>query len=266
MRMLSWMRHSVLGAAMVGTLLAGCGNEMDANREELKPSPSEAVFEGFSPDADTRGDSGQSPEGSVHAAGLSCQGGTLSWSQQQWSAWNSNVNTVGNYSCSGTVFPASDGFTTSVVAAGSERSGSAQLRCSNGTWVGLSGSCDGKVVSTQTATGASLLCSHPDPVRSKWIGWYQSDLKRCADVDGLEWWVAQYNNNNGCLASTNYEGYGSKDACFRANFQIAAGNSYTEAQATGHIAAADEYVFCGPRGAYPWTNVSGNGTLCKYRP
>jgi hypothetical protein len=271
MRIHAWVCRSVWSAALVGTLLAGCGGETDANREELKSSEpeSEAVFEGFTPTADeprASDDAPGQPAGSVHAAGTSCPGGTLSWSQQQWSAWNSNSNTVGTYSCSGNVFPTSDGSSASVVAAGAERIGSAQISCSNGTWVWGSGSCNGKVVSTLTATGYNLVCSHSDPVRSKWIGWYVADLKRCADFDGLEWWVAQYNSNNGCSASTNYDGYGSKDACFRANFQIAAGSEYTEAQSTGHIAAQSEYLACGPRGAYPWSNIFADGAKCKYRP
>ncbi|MCP3138362.1 hypothetical protein [Pyxidicoccus xibeiensis] len=224
------------------------------------------MFEGFSPSTDAPGDFGQSPEQGVHAAGLSCPSGTASWSQQQWAAWNSNVNTVGTYSCSGNVFATSDGSNVSVMAAGGERSGTAQLRCSNGTWLWVSGTCDGKVVNTTVATGHTMVCSHSDPVRSKWIGWYVAALKRCADSGGLEWWVAQYNSNNGCLASTNYDGYGSKDACFRANFQISAGSSYTEAQSTGRIAAQDEYNICGPRGAYPWNNIFGDGMKCKYRP
>ncbi|RKG69936.1 hypothetical protein D7V80_07125 [Corallococcus sp. CA054B] len=176
------------------------------------------------------------------------------------------MNTQGTYFCSASVPATSDTFSVSVQASGAERSGSALLRCNNGTWQWVGGSCDGKIVSTVSATGNTLVCSHSDPVRSKWINWYLSDLKRCADVDGLEWWVAQYNSNNGCLPSTNYDGYGSKDACFRANFQRSGGNSFTEAQSTGHIASLDEYLACGPSAAYPWSNVASFGTLCKYRP
>lgn len=272
MRIRALVCRSVWSAALVGTLLAGCGGETDANREELKSSESasEAVIEGFTPTADARGDSegasGQSPDGSVHAAGMSCPGGTLSWSQPQLTAWNSNSNTVGTYSCSGTVFATSDNTNTIVQPAGGERDGSVQGRCVNGTWQWLSASCNGRVVTSVAATGVSLVCSHSDPVRSKWINWYIADLKRCADPDGLEWWVYHYNNNSDCLPSTNYNGYGSKDTCFRANFRNGAGNSYTEPQSTGHIAAYDEYGICGPRGAYPWGNVSVDGAKCKYRP
>jgi hypothetical protein len=65
-----------------------------------------------------------------------------------------------------------------------------------------------------------------------WIGWYLADLKRCADPSGLEWWVSQYNNNAACPSYNNYDGYGSKDACWRAHFRNGAnsnGNSYTDA-------------------------------------
>jgi hypothetical protein len=107
-------------------------------------------------------------------------------------------------------------------------------------------------------------------VRSKWIGWYVADLKRCADNAGLDWWVTQYNNNADCLATDNYHGYGSKDVCWREQFRAAANangwNTYNEAQFTGHIAALDEDTACGPGAAYPWTNVAAYGTSCKYKP
>jgi hypothetical protein len=272
MRIHTWVCRSVWSAALVGTLLAGCGGETDANREELKSSEpeSEAVFESFTPTADARGDSegasGQPSAGQVQALGRSCPNATLSWFEAQ-SAWNSNGNTAGTYSCSVNAPGASDSSNILVqVPAGGERTGSAVFRCSDGTWQFMSGSCNGNVVSTLTATGNNLVCSHSDPVRSKWIGWYVADLKRCADAGGLDWWVNQYNSNNGCLASTNYDGYGSRDACFRAGFQASAGSEYTEAQSTGHIAAQSEYNACGPRAAYPYSNVFSDGAKCKYRP
>ncbi|RYZ13457.1 MAG: hypothetical protein EOO70_08610 [Myxococcaceae bacterium] len=176
------------------------------------------------------------------------------------------MNTQGTYFCSASVPVTGDGSSVSVLAAGAERTGSAQIRCFDGTWQFVNGSCDGKVVNTVTATGNVSVCSHTDPVRSKWIGWYVADLKRCADVVGLDWWATLYNSNTVCLASTNYDGYGTKDACFRENFRIVAGDLYTEAQSTGHIAAQTEFGACGPRAAYPWSNVLSNGMLCKYRP
>ncbi|WP_164021585.1 hypothetical protein [Pyxidicoccus trucidator] len=103
-------------------------------------------------------------------------------------------------------------------------------------------------------------------MRSKWIGWYRADFKRCADADGLEWWVTQYNNNNGCLASNNYDGFGTKDACWRWHFQEAGRDSYEEAKSTGHISSTDEVILCGPNAAYPWIHNVTNGTQCKYKP
>jgi hypothetical protein len=97
-----------------------------------------------------------------------------------------------------------------------------------------------------------------------WVSWYAQDYKRCADSAGLEWWVTQYNNNAYCLASNNYDGFGSKDACWRAHFRGAAPSSYSEAQASNHIAYADELSMCGSRASYP--HDSAFGWQCKYKP
>lgn len=253
--------RSVWSTALFGSLLVGCGGEVGVNQEGSEPAESAAVLEAFSPAADA-------PDQEVHSAALSCPGGLLTWSQMR-SAWNANAYTAGTYYCDANIPGTSHGFVVSATASSAERNGSAQLYCNNGTWQWMGGSCDGKVVSTTTASGTSTVCSHWEPVRSLWISWYLADLKRCADSAGLEWWVTQYNNNAACHASNNYDGYGTKDACWRAHFRTAAnnnGNSYNEAQATGHIAFADEFSMCGPRASYPWTSVSANGTQCKYRP
>ena len=265
MRMHALVCRSVWSTALLGAILAGCGGETGVNREGSEPSESEAVFESILPTADSQGDSGQPPDRQVQAAGMSCPSATATWYQQQ-TAWNLNVNTEGKYYCTASVPSTSDGFGVSVRASGAERNGTAQLRCTNGTWQGVSASCDGRVVSTTIASGGSLVCAHSDPVRAKWISWYQADYKRCADPDGLEWWVYQYNNSTDCLASTNYNGYGSKDACFHAGFINSAINTYNEAQALGHITPGEEAGACGPRAAYPWTNVVTYGAQCKYRP
>lgn len=248
----------------MGSLLAGCGGEVGVNHEGSEPADSEAVFEGFSPAADAR----DNADRETHSAVVSCQGGTATWSQQR-GAWNSNSYTAGTYYCDASVPTTSSGFSVSVNASSPTRNGSLQGYCNNGTWQWTSYSCDGRIVTTASASGISTVCSSSEPVHNMWAGWYLADLKRCADYDGLEWWVNQYNSNNGCLASTNYDGYGSKDLCFRANFRQAADsnqNSYSEAQATGHIAAASEFALCGSIASYPWSSVSTSGTQCKYRP
>jgi hypothetical protein len=101
------------------------------------------------------------------------------------------------------------------------------------------------------------------------VDWYLADLKRCADTAGLDWWVNQYNSNSDCLPYDNYKGYGSKDACWQAQFRDGAnqnGNSYNEALSTGHISAWDESSLCGSSLAYPWSSVTAYGTSCKYKP
>jgi hypothetical protein len=208
--------------------------------------------------------SGQPSDQQVHAAGASCPGATVTWSQSR-SAWLSNPYTAGTYSCQATVYATPSGSSASLTANSSERIGSIQMYCNNGTWQYYPGySCDGRIVSTAAANGTTTLCSHPDPVRSKWISWYVADMKRCADYDGLEWWVYQYNNNTDCLPYDNYKGYGTKDVCWRAQFR--AGSEDDEALSTGHVTSSAEFNLCGPRAAYPWSSVSSYGTQCKYRP
>lgn len=261
MRVREWVFRGVWSTALFGSLLMGCGGEVGGNLEGSEPAESEAVFETFSPAADASA-------GEVHSAALSCPSGTLTWSQSR-SAWNSNAYTAGTYYCDASVPATSHGFTVSVNAYSSERNGSAQIYCNNGTWQWVGGSCDGKIVNVSVISGFNTVCSHSEPVHSKWVSWYLADLKRCADYDGLEWWVTQYNNDAACPASTNYDGYGSKDLCWRAGFRQAADsnqNSYSEAQSTGHIASGSEFAYCGSRASYPWANVATYGAQCKYRP
>jgi hypothetical protein len=274
MRIHTWVCRGAWMTALFGSLLVGCGGEAGVDGEASEPLPSESVSEAMPTDGtlvEPESDSVQSPdEPSSHSALLlNCPATSKSWAQSQ-PAWNGNTGTAGSYICYGDLPEASSGFiVTATLTNSAERTGSAQYTCSNGTWLLRSGStCNGKVISTVSASGFSMTCSSADAVRSKWIGWYLADLKRCADTAGLDWWVTQYNNNAACLASNNYDGYGSKDACWRAQFRAGAnanGNSFNEAQALGHISSWDEAAVCAGL-AYPWTNVTGFGTSCKYRP
>jgi hypothetical protein len=198
----------------------------------------------------------------------SCVASTVDWTVSQ-PMWNGNANTAGIYKCSGNLPSVSSGTTIFISGNSATRTGVAQVICNNGTWQGVAGACDGKVISTAVASGISTECSSPIAVRSKWIGWYLADLERCADTAGLDWWVAQYNSNAACTAATNFDGYGSKDACYRDYFRMAANanaNSYSVAQALGHVAPSDEANLCGSQAGYPWTSVSAVGMSCKYRP
>ncbi|HEX8434866.1 hypothetical protein [Archangium sp.] len=259
--------------ALFGPLLAGCGGETGIDEQSSESSDSESVSEA-PPTSDTldesENDSGQpSPQRTVSAAALGCPATSVSWSQWQPS-WNGNTGTAGTYVCYGDLPATNSGYIVTATRTSLERTGTAQYTCSNGVWVLRSGSsCNGKIISTVSASAYSTTCSSTEPVRAKWISWYLADLKRCADSDGLEWWVSQYNNSTGCPASNNYDGYGTKDACWRASFRNGAntnGNSYNEAQALGHISSWDESSLCGGSLAYPWTSVSSFGTSCKYRP
>lgn len=206
------------------------------------------------------------PSAQLTQSSPSCPAVAVRWSQWQ-AVWNGNARTGGSYSCNANFPSVSSGVTVTASLSG-ERVGSLQLTCNNGTWVPVTGSCDGGVTSTMAAAGISTTCSSSLPDQSKWIGWYLADLKRCADTAGLNWWVNSYVNDTDCLATDNYHGYGSKDACWRAQFRSGAdanGNSYSEAQATGHVSAWDEAYLCNGRG-YPWTSVSSSGTSCKSLP
>lgn len=263
MRMRALMGRGVFVSALLGSLVAGCGGEPGVDGGYSEPEDAASVSEALPTEAEpvgAEGDSGQLTQGLG-----GCAGTTVSWSQWR-SRWNGNTNTEGTYYCYGTVPSTSDGFTVGASLIGSERVGTAQFTCRNGGWELLSGSCDGKVVSTLVAGGGSTTCSSTDHVKTKILGWYLADLKRCADTDGLNWWAHQYNYSTvACLPPT-YDGYGTKDNCFRVLFQDTARSTgeYDLAQAYGHI-ASDEGA-CGPTAAYPWTNVAANGTTCKYKP
>jgi hypothetical protein len=270
MRIRSWVCRGMWITALYGALLAGCGGETGVDGESSEPSESESVSEASPTDAapvETESDSGQPPT-RVSQLALGCTSTSVNWSQVRTTAWNGNTSTLGTYQCYGTLSATSSGFTVSATLTSSDRTGSAQYTCSNGTWLRKSGTCDGAIISTTSASGVTTTCSSADLVRQMWINWFLEDLKRCAGTAGLDWWVDQYNNNTNCLASNNYNGYPNKDACWRAQFRAAAnvnGNSYNEAQATGHVSAWDESYLCGSL-AYTWVSPSVYGTTCKYRP
>lgn len=256
--------------ALLGALLAGCGVEPAVNGElsELsKPALETEASALQDAPVDAKNDPSQPPD-EVTGMALNCAGTTVQWSQFQ-AAWNNNTYTSGTYYCIGTLPATASGFVATTTLTSSDRTGTAQYSCSNGSWTLQSGSCDGKIVQTSDVSGVSTVCSSADPVRSKWINWYVVDLKRCADTAGLDWWVTQYNNNADCLASTNYNGYGDKDTCWRAQFRAGAnanGNSYSEAQQVGHVSSWDEASLCGSGAAYTWIFITSNGTKCKFRP
>lgn len=269
MRIRTLVWRSVWSTALFGSLLAGCGDEGGVNPEGSESAKAEVVFEAFSPTANAlvtaENKAGQAPERELRSASVSCPSTTAQWSTLQ-SAWNSNTSTGGRYYCAVSLPATSDGYRLTVtISGGQQRTGELIVDCNNGTWEGVSFTCDGAIVTTTN----SSVCSDPDPVRSMWIGWYLADLKRCADSGGLDFWVGAYNSNAICFASNNYDGHGSKDACWRAYFRSSAnqnGNSYNEAQATGHISSYDEGTTCGSGTAYPWANVSTYGESCKYKP
>ena len=191
----------------------------------------------------------------------------MSWSQSQPS-WHGPQESDWTYTCEGTIPARGHGSSATASGSSTERTGSARFVCNDGSWEAISESCDGRLVLTESVLRVRTTCSDPDPVRSMWISWYRADLKRCADVEGLNWWVTQYNANAGCRPENNYDGYGSRNACWREHFRDGAnsnGNSYDEATETGHISSWDENNICGSL-AYTWTNVSSYGTYCKYRP
>ena len=285
MRIRGWVCSGVWMTTLFGAFLAGCGGEMGVEGEEAGASQSEIVSEAL---PTTEGSESESvsealptenelvePEGDVESKpdgvtqlALGCPSMAVNWSQTRTTAWNGNTGTTGTYQCYGDLPATNSGFTVSATLTSTDRTGSAQYYCYNGSWQRKTVTCDGKVISTVAATGISTTCSSADAVKQKWISWFLADLKRCAGTTGLDWWVTQYNNNAGCYASNNYDGYGSKDACWRAHFRAAAnenGNSYNEAQSTGHISSFDENHLCGSL-AYPWSSVSAYGTSCKYRP
>ncbi len=274
MRIRAVVCRGVWMTALVGSLVAGCGGEAGDGLEDSEAadaSGAEGAAEVLPTDdgqAEPERDSGQLAQ-VTQAVYAGCVSKSVSWTQWQ-PTWNGNTGTAGTYICYGELPSATHGYIVSAMLTNSDqRTGSAQYTCSNGNWVVRAGAtCNGKVISTLLATGNTSVCSSADPVRSKWISWYLADLKRCADASGLDWWVTEYNNNSACFASNNYDGYGTKDGCWRAHFRAAANthdNSYAIAQSLGHIAPSDEVARCGSL-AYPWSNVSAFGASCKFRP
>jgi hypothetical protein len=190
-----------------------------------------------------------------------CPSTTVSWSQWQ-PAWNNNPRTQGTYLCSGTLSATSHGSraTASQVRGTTPelfRTGSVQYTCNNGSWELVAGSatCDGLPYSTYHVT-----CAYgSDPARNMFLGFYMNDLKRCADLGGLDWWTSHYNDD--CLAP-DYKGLGSKEACFRVEFLR--GPEDDEVQANGgHITSTAERNQCGTRAAASWTGASQD---CKPVP
>jgi hypothetical protein len=257
---------SLVAAIAPSGCVAEGSDEFVEENEEM--SQSEGVSEASPTDDDLI--EPESASGQLEtSAYLSCASTSVNWWQSR-PAWNGNTDTAGNYICYGNLPAASHGFMVSATLTSSDRTGSAQYTCSNGSWVLKTGyTCDGKVITTTAANGDSYTCSSGDAVRQKWIGWYLADLKRCADNGGLDWWVNQYNTSTACSASNNYDGYGTKDGCWRAHFRSVAnsvGNSYSIAQSLGHIVPADEDDACGPLAGYPWSSVATWGNYCKYLP
>ena len=102
-------------------------------------------------------------------------------------------------------------------------------------------------------------------------GWYVEDLYRCADLAGLDYWVGNYEDPSPsiCTAASNYDGFGSKEACWRNSFRVSANannDCYDQAQSTGHLCDNDVAFIC-PQGAYyPWASIASVGDRCKYGP
>jgi choice-of-anchor A domain-containing protein len=211
---------------------------------------------------------------------VGCASTTRTWSQSR-SAWNGNPTTAGTYTCRGRLPATSHGLTVEATLTSEERDGSAEFRCENGSWTRVSGSCDGEVT-----VNDDLKCSPPAPpeddaLESKVIGWYRSDLKRCAESSGLAYWVGFAKNAGVCVERCSpdssgalvckYIGdgfsgaqYDSRDACLRAGFRHAA-ESTGEWPNDGHIHPDAEANQCGSWAA-PWTNIATAGMKCKARP
>lgn len=196
-------------------------------------------------------------------------GGTVTWTQTR-SAWQGNPSTAGTFACAAKIPTGTfvHGATTPLVPNDAlRRTGSATATCTSGTWQ-VSGTCDGKIVDTLITAQCSV--SSP-PVRQMIAGWYLVDLYRCADASGLDYWVDQYENPNPstCTSASNYNGTGSKEACWRAVFRDGANawnNCYDQAQASGHVCDAVLDTLCPSGTFYPWTSIQTAGATCKYGP
>jgi hypothetical protein len=113
-------------------------------------------------------------------------------------------------------------------------------------------------------------------VRSQWIRRYLTYFKRCADIDGLAWWVSEYNGKRDCQGTNGVyshagHGHNTEESCWDHTFQLGgvASGDWTN---PGHVTSTVETVLCGEH-AYPWPDPSARlsdnsfaGTRCKYRP
>jgi cysteine-rich repeat protein len=201
-----------------------------------------------------------------------CPSMTVMWNQAQ-PAWHLNPATRGTYECSGNVPMTGNGGSVGVMTNSPEREGSAAFTCNNGTWTVVPGSstCNG----TLTITKGPLVCYDRDTARRVLIGWYLTDLHRCADPGGLDWWTAQYKGNNGCgpyvPGVSEYDHV--RNDCIRNGFRSGAVLEYPNA---GHITRLAEMNACDSR-AYAWDSFGASapypyppnhfvGMYCKALP
>jgi len=187
----------------------------------------------------------------------SCAAATVVWSQAQV-AWHGNTATAGGYACSATVTAASHGGTQSKSPAESTRTGTATATCDNGTWT-ASGSCDGSLFTTIIP----VTCTSGDPLEAKWVSWYAADFKRCADTEGLAYWIGRDLDTGVACSAYPTVGSAERDTCMRDTLRATGGGEYTYAQAHGHVSSTIEANFCGAAGAYPWNSW---GSQCKSKP
>lgn len=264
MRIRAWVCRGLWIAALSGPLLAGCGGEVGAgvDGEYSVPSDAENVTEAVEPEKDST----QAP-GEVTAF-ATCQNKYEEWRTNQTVAWNKNPYTTGTYICTVTLPVTAGGTTVSAYPSETTRQGSARYACSTtGAWGSeTSYSCNGKEFNTLVPT---TCWDYVDSVRNMWIRWFREDLFRCPANSGLDWWVGNYKADANCKAPT-YNGFPTKDDCWRAEFRNAAnanGNSYNEAKTLQHISSYDENHLCGSNGAYTWdpSTIVSTGTKCKYR-
>ena len=215
----------------------------------------------------------------------SCPSTTKSWTQRR-EAWNSNPYTRGTYTCQGTLPARAHGGTAQTTLTSTQErnnSSSATFECYDGSWTLVSGTCDGKEIAAKEYSGALLECSSfPfNADREKWIGWYIDDLKRCADVGGLNWWITEYTrtdstrncqkhpdntykhffNVNGVVTAYSFT---LRDDCFRDAFRKSAAS--VGEYPVSHIYWKAEVNNCGLLTNYPYANIKTAGLMCKFRP
>ncbi|HLL05619.1 MAG TPA: choice-of-anchor A family protein [Myxococcaceae bacterium] len=204
-----------------------------------------------------------------------CSGTTVTWSEWQ-PAWNGNPRTQGTYTCSSTVSWTSDGDYDDVAPSSSARTGSARFWCDNGTWRLEQGTatCDGNRVSTSdsSASRKATKCIGSTNTENMFIGFYVSELKRCADLPGLAWWSDQYDRRQDCQFREGFYWHGSirfayPDNCWRHTFREGATNAgeLPRVPYTDHVTPTMERALCGSL-AYPYTNVAAWGDTCKFLP